>query len=294
MSYTNGNLPSLGTYLGTSVRVGEVFAGGEYDQTINYLVSPPAYTNNNMPYGYTNGAPGIEISPRYTYVLQPQVLSFKCVVNSANTGGSGYLPIQGDLSPGTTLVNRDGVNILYLDCARNLQITRVGTTGAPVAYIYGYDYGGVPMFEQVTFASSATQAWGKKAFFAVSNVYVSVADNAWSVGVATGGGAGAHTSLGLPFYASDFGNLNSPTWNDTVMTEGTSLPFTFVPGDTTSPATATTGDVRGTLTLVGLTPPSGTIYLVVDMYVQGSDNGNENVSLIYGVEQYTQPLMPSV
>lgn len=281
MSYDNGNLPSLGTYVGTKLRMGQVFAGGEYDQAINYLVSPPAYVNNNSPFGYSNGAPGAEMSPFFTYAIQPAALNNQCITAAAVLSSGGYLPITGSNQPGATLFNLNGQAAIQFDCARNVSLLRVGTTGSPNVYVWGYDYGNVPMFEQINFASSATTAVGKKAFLIVSAIYVSNADT-WS--------AGAGNTFGLPYFANDFGNLGYLAWNGVDYYQSGLL--SFQPGDITVPATATTGDVRGTITIPSSTLPTGGLYLVVSMYVQGAANDNDDVTLLYGVPQYTQVLMP--
>jgi len=192
MSYDNGNLPSLGTYVGTKLRMGQVFAGGEYDQAINYLVSPPAYVNNNSPFGYSNGAPGAEMSPFFTYAIQPAALDNKCITAEAVLTSGGYLPITGSNQAGATLINLNGQAAIQFDCARNVSILRVGTDGSPNVTVWGYDYGNVPMFEQINYTSGET-AVGKKAFLIVSAIYVSNEDT-WS--------AGAGNTFGLPYFAN--------------------------------------------------------------------------------------------
>lgn len=100
--------------------------------------------------------------------------------------------------------------------------------------VSGYDIYGYPMSELIAMTAGATTKNSKKAFKVVTSVVPQFTDaHNYSVGTADIFG------LGL------FENLWEGTiirWNGAMITASTG----FVAGDTTSPATTTTGDVRGT------------------------------------------------
>jgi len=105
--------------------------------------------------------------------------------------------------------------------------------------VSGYDYYGQPMSEAITSSSAvSTAVSGNKAFYQVSSVAINGAPG-------TAVTVGTTDKLGMPVRVFDAGYMIRVGWNNTLAndTGGTSA---FTAADMTTPATTTTGDVRGT------------------------------------------------
>jgi hypothetical protein len=113
---------------------------------------------------------------------------------------------------------------------RAVQIVLSGA-GTPTVDIRGRDYLGQPMRETLT-GNGTTPVLGKKAFKYIDSV-------TWTVVAATTMNVGYLDVFGLPLAANA---LVQEQVNDAV----TANAGTFVPAVKTDPATATTGDTRGT------------------------------------------------
>jgi len=115
------------------------------------------------------------------------------------------------------------------------------------ATIYGTDTYGVATVETITF-NGTTTVNGKKAFKTVTRVAASAA--------LTGNASVGSTDIfGLPYYVADRGAALT-AWASAFVTTGT-----FTAGVTTSPATATTGDVRGTYLVPSASDGSKILYI---------------------------------
>lgn len=118
--------------------------------------------------------------------------------------------------------------------ARAVSITGVVSTVGGNFLVSGYDIYGYPMSERITAAAGVATTNGKKAFKVVTSVVPQFTDaHNYSVGTTD--------IFGLPLRAAIFPETLIH-WNDALITANTG----FVVADTTSPATTTTGDVRGT------------------------------------------------
>jgi hypothetical protein len=135
-------------------------------------------------------------------------------------------------------------------------------TGAAVITVTGTDLYGAVLKES---SASGTSLTGKKAFKTVTAVAVS-AD-------VTGLTVGSGVVIGLP-HRVDVNALIIKNMDNAITTG------TFVPAVTTDPATATTGDVRGTISF-GSAPDDTRTYAV--MYKIA---GSATKLLAYGVDQY--------
>lgn len=127
-------------------------------------------------------------------------------------------------------------------------------TGAAVATVTGTDYYGQTQTEA---SASGTSLTGKKAFATITSVTFSAAVTAATVGTGV--------KIGLPFRVDANGVLDALT---------DSLPdttYTFVAADTTSPATSTTGDVRGTI--AASTAPNGTHVYAINVVIADRTGG---------------------
>lgn len=117
---------------------------------------------------------------------------------------------------------------------RGISITGVSSGSGGAFLVSGYDVYGYPMSQTVTVAAGANTVNSKKAFKAITAVTPQFTDaHTYSVGTAD--------IYGFGLLASYFGDV-SINWNSTVITASTG----FTAADTTSPATSSTGDVRGT------------------------------------------------
>lgn len=145
--------------------------------------------------------------------------------------------------------------------ARNVRITSAGNDSGITFLVSGADLYGYPQTETIT-GANATVAAGKKAFKFIFSITPSAA-------VASTASVGTGDVFGLPLLSSFWGDA-TVIWNNTpATTPGTG----YVAADTTSPATSTTGDVRGTVSVALITGGSasdGTKRLMV--YVSPSVN----------------------
>lgn len=139
--------------------------------------------------------------------------------------------------------------------SRAVSITSGSNDGALTFTVSGYDIYGYPMSENITGASGAA-ANGKKAF-----KYISSVTHTGSVaGTLT---VGTQDLVGLPLRSDRFPDVTGMFWNSQWIT----TPSTgYTAAVTTNPATTTTGDVRGTISLSGVTggaSSNGTLRLTV-------------------------------
>lgn len=121
--------------------------------------------------------------------------------------------------------------------SRCISIASVGNDTGAVMNLVGFDVYGYTIHETVTMGTGATVN-SKKAF---KGLY-----SATPVGTLSGSNVsiGCSDIFGLPLQAARQ-SMTAGFWNNLIL-QGTG---TFVAGVTTNPATATTGDVRGTLLL---------------------------------------------
>lgn len=162
---------------------------------------------------------------------------------SGNTVPVGALAIDGlpglvalgnlnQLSTGTTRLSAyDPTKAI----ARTVAIHSVGVDTSATFTVAGYDLYGYPQTETITGGSGATVT-GKKSFKFITSIT--------PAGTLSGSNVSAGQSdvYGLPFYTTNWGAYASIFWNNAAIAANTG----FVAGDATSPATSTTGDVRGT------------------------------------------------
>ena len=150
--------------------------------------------------------------------------------------------------------------------SRALVITSGGNDSGITFTVHGYDIYGYPMTETIT-GANAGAAHGRKAFKYVASVTLSAA-------AATTVEVGTADIFGYPLRADELAFTES-NWAGTLNTG------TFVAADTTSPATSTTGDVRGTYAVPSAS--DGTKRLVVFETVSVGNIGS--VTGTFGVQQ---------
>lgn len=170
------------------------------------------------------GSPGVELAVTAAYVITPTTIVTTAVAAAQAVAGAANLTLNGTLAT---------AGLVTLDVPRAVQIvsTNAGDT-TQTATFTGKDNYGVAMTETVAF-NGTTAVFGKKAFKTISQVAISAA-------MAGNASAGNSDVFGLPLRVDSRGYILT-YWDTAYVTTGT-----FAAAVTTSPATATTGDVRGT------------------------------------------------
>jgi len=199
-----------------------------------------------------------------SYTSQTGLVSGQYLTITGTYGGTGS--ITGYSNPTTYILTAvTATSATLTTTAGAAVVTTAGTpTGltytlgvAPVtATISGYDYYGQAMTQAITTSSSISTAVNTtKAFYQISSVAV-------SAGTGTALTVGTTDILGLPVRVIDAGYVIHAGWNNALADNA----GTFVAADTTSPATSTTGDVRGTF-LPASTATNGSRRLVMTIAV---------------------------
>jgi len=137
---------------------------------------------------------------------------------------------QGKAGAGGLVTAPDPLTML----ARAVRITSVGNDSAGTFIVRGYDQYFFPMTETITGANAGI-ATGKKAFKYIASITPAGTMSGSNISV----GTADIFSLGM---RSDVWDLVQIYWNSALITATTG----YVAAVTTSPATAITGDVRGT------------------------------------------------
>lgn len=194
-----------------------------------YLGGAPTLISSNK-----NG--GLGVGPCggiYTYDIIPATLGAALVAALQTTAGAANLVLTAGAGT-TTVVRSDGVSVIQLDFPRNVTLTSTGNISAVTFTVTGWDVYGQPMTEDIVGPNNSTVS-GNKAFFQIATIAASAA-------VGTNTSAGFGDKLGLPFAVPNAGYVNQVGWAGALARDA----GTFVAAVTTSPATSTTGDVRGT------------------------------------------------
>lgn len=243
-------------------------------------------------YNDTHKRPGVKMTPlTWANIGAPELGDLDLLVDAA-TGASempnantvthtadddGSSPLDNGSRPSVSTIkmaNGDEVAVWTLDVPRALQARNVADTGDTVAVtitITGYDEYKEKVVEELTLAATATNVTvaGKKAMKYVRSIAITSASDATADTVEVG----TSDVIGLPFR---FDNADEVVVfeDGAIATAGT-----LVAAVTTDPATASTGDVRGTInpdmTL------NGTRRLTVLMAVDASSK-----EAAFGVAQY--------
>lgn len=172
----------------------------------------------------TASLPGVFMSPINVYDIVPATLSATAVAAAQAVAAAGNLTINGASASG---------GIATFDVPRCVSVVSSGAGDTTqVATITGTDAYGIPTTEAITFNGVTTVA-GQKAFLTVTRVAISAA-------LAGNASVGSTDILGIPFRVNTR-NYVLTAWDGAFVTTGT-----FAAADTTSPATTTTNDVRGT------------------------------------------------
>lgn len=162
----------------------------------------------------------------------PATLDRDGICAAQQTAGAGSLLLNGALVSGGTATIGSQTD----DFGRCVGVYSAGNLSARTFTVNGLDVWGQPMTENIAGPNNTTTA-GVKAFWRVLSVTVDGA-------VGTNVEVGTIDVFGLPLRLSNLSQVVRVGWNATLADNAA----TVVVGVTTSPATATTGDVRGTVT----------------------------------------------
>lgn len=170
----------------------------------------------------------------YIFDVVPLVLQTSGLATAQAVAGAGNLTLTAGTGV-TTETAADGTTLYVLDTPRGVSIdsANVGDT-TQTATFYGYDQYGQAMSEAIAL-NGTTQVNGQKAFKKVYRIAISAA-------CAGNINAGFTDVLGLPVRVTNVAYVLSVKWDSTLAADA----GTFAAADTTSPATTTTNDVRGT------------------------------------------------
>lgn len=191
----------------------------------------------------SSGAGIVALSASAPAVFQPSGASVSAGVAIENLPAVQSFGTQGDLT--TSFYDRGHT------VGRAVSITGSASAIGGAFLVQGYDVYGYPMSEQITAGAGAATTNGKKAFKVVTSVTPKFTDaHNYSVGTADIFGFGLR---------ADFFGAVSMVWNNAVVTANTG----FVAADATSPATTTTGDVRGTYAVQSASDGTKRLHLFV-------------------------------
>jgi hypothetical protein len=200
------------------------------------------------------------------FAFAPLTLGAANIVASQSPG-AGAITLAA--AAGTTLVSVNGQSRIRLDCPRALTITSGGDDTGITFTITGYDVYGTPLVESGAGANAGAKSFNK-AFYEISGI-------THTGSVATTVTAGTRDVIGCFPARSDFFDLTQIWYNNLPVTVATG----YVAAVTTDPATATTGDVRGTYALQ--TAANGARRLVVwQALIQLGGTAKQQ----YGIDQF--------
>jgi hypothetical protein len=181
----------------------------------------------------TGGSFGVPTGPVNTVTSAITVAQQPPVVGVANAIAASQSITSG--TPGLVNGALATAGVATLDVPRNVV---AAWTGTAILTVTGTDYYGQTQTES---SGSGTSMTGKKAFATITAINVSAS--------VTGATVGTGNALGLPFRVQSSADFFAPVFDGAAdaAVAGTNL----IVCDITSPATATSGDVRGTYLPVG-------------------------------------------
>ena len=178
----------------------------------------------------------------YIYDIVPATISATAVCAAQAVAAAGNATINGTSATS---------GVATFNCARNVSIVSSSASDtAQTVTVTGTDIWGQAQTSLLTI-NGTTTVNGLKAFKTITRVAVS----AVFVGNLS---VGMGDSFGLPYRVTDAGYLTRTGWAGAVADNA----GTFTAADTTSPATVSTGDVRGTF-LPATSASNGTRRLVI-------------------------------
>jgi hypothetical protein len=220
----------------------------------------------------TGGSGGQGVAGTYQLSNSSLTITSGTVTLAYQNSTNCVVPFVGSGGPSIALWNPQAMT------ARALAVTAASGATYATATITGYDVYGYPMVEAITL-TAGSQVSGKKAFKYVRSVVLSggTADTTHAYSVDT------TDVFGLPLRSDTFADIAVNYATSLTAVTGITAATNYVASDRTSPATTTTGDVRGTFG--AFTSGTGANKLVVRQSPQAQNIGS-NVGL-FGVAQYS-------
>ncbi len=211
-----------------------------------------------------NGYPVLSVGQIATYSVTPAAISATNIATSQSiSGATAAVLTAGTGVTSTTLFTN---TVLSLDVPRNVRITSAGDDSGITFAVVGYDVYNKVVRETITGANAGV-ASGKKAFKYIRSI-TSYGSTAAAITIGVG------DVLGLPFRIADINNVVKVSWASALADDAST-----VVAAVDSTATATTGDVRGTI--VPSSATNATRKLIVYALV---DQTSKNT--LFGVDQY--------
>jgi len=171
----------------------------------------------------------------YLFDILPLTLQAAGLAALQTLGAAGNFTLAA--GTGVTAVTLpNGTTGYKLDTPRCVSFTSTGDISAVTMTVTGYDVYGQPM--------TAARAGPNNNTVATTKAFSIITQVAASAAVATNTSVGFNDKFGLPFRVTDVAYVLSCKWAQTLAADA----GTFVAADTTSPATASTTDVRGCYT----------------------------------------------
>ena len=172
----------------------------------------------------------------YVFDVVPLTLQTNGLATSQNPGSAASFTLTAGTGV-TSRVRGDGTTEYVLDTPRCVTVTAAGANTATYT-ITGYDVYGQRMTQLIAAPSTTTVATTKafKTVISVTNANATASTNGVTVGF--------NDKLGLPVAVSDIGYITSVKWAAALAADA----GTAVAADATTPATASTTDVRGCYT----------------------------------------------
>jgi hypothetical protein len=213
--------------------------------------------------------PGVATSPIFVYSIVPPTLDAAAIGAAAAVSAAAWTLAA---ATGTTTVTINGTSYIDLGVQRSVTLSGAQTSAVAVnATITGLDNYLVPLTQTISSPVSTAIVATTKTFR-----YIPVVGGVTAAGNTVGTvSVGTGDVFGLPYVVNNWGDVDV-TWNSVKATASTG----FVAAVTTSPATAYTGDVRGTYA-VQTTASDSTRRLVAWVYIS---NPNTRAGA-YGVVQ---------
>lgn len=209
----------------------------------------------------------------FIYDQVPLTLAVANIAALQTTAGAAALALTAATGV-TTLVDSTGTTRYVLDIPRAVSLTSTGNISAVNFTVKGYDAYGQPMTATLAGPNNNTVNT-LKAFMSVISITASAA-------VGTNTSAGTSDIFGLPVYVPDAGYIVKAGWAGALAQNAGTLAI----ADATSPATAATGDVRGTFAQA-TSASNGTRRLVLTIALAGTICGPEATRLgALGVTQF--------
>lgn len=193
----------------------------------------------------------------YIYDIVPLTLNATAYAASQSPG-AGTITLSA--GTGVTAVVVNGVTRYTADVPRAVTITSGGVDTGITFTVIGFDVYGAAMTQTITGGSGAAVTTAKS--------FMSVTGVTHTGSVAATVTIGTADVFGLPVAVIDAGYIGNIGWNNVLADNG----GTFVVADGTTPATALTGDVRGTYAQTGAAS-NGVRRLVIEILLSNLNVG---------------------